>query len=138
MDAMYDCLKSRNTDTVYLCYRNSFDNLSRLAINSCLDGLQLEMVRIRHDDTPSLWYMADLDDDLFTKVLDPIEGEVDTLVLYQTMYEWMIDHCDFMVTFLMDDGDIAAAIKRTAEAKGLPVINLADELMDEIITYKPS
>ena len=58
----------------------------------------------------------------------PFKEDVKSTEFFSTLYGWMIDNSDYMLTFIADDSDISYYIKNQAVKNKVKVYNLLNKV----------
>jgi hypothetical protein len=134
INLIYDFITQNGIHTIYTLSRNLFDDIVEDAINDVKDGINAKLVRITYEHSPSVTLMIRLNDsDWYGDAISPIEGEVDPMITYQTLYGWMIEHSEYMLTYYIDDSDITINVLKNAKKQNIRIYNLAEHISPEII-----
>ena len=111
-----------------------FDDIIEDTVNEIKDDHNAELVKVIYDKSPSASLSVRLSAFRWNgKTVCPINEETDPMITYRTLYKWMIDNSDYMLTYCTDDGDITEKVLKTAQKEGLKIYNLAEH-----ITYSNS
>ena len=134
---IYNFLKKNDIHTVYTLNRNIFDDIVEDAINTVRDGVGANVVKVAISKSPSV-VLEDklLWNDYYKDVICPYDEELDPLKTYKTLYGWMIDNSEYMITHYIDDSDICLDIANAAEKSGVKVFNIADKIsVNKLISF---
>lgn len=122
-------LKTNNIECVYSCLRNDFDYLVKEVCDTlCNSHIKYIEIIGKTNSYNHFVYLADPMADCRC----PVKEEIHHNKYYATLYNWMMENCDYMLTFLEDDGDIAFYIKDFAKKKHVKVCNLASAVHKKV------
>lgn len=134
-EIVFDFLKKHDFDNIYFAGRNSFDEIIEEIYNSSKFNYKANFLQVVDDDINVFPYFVDVKGNNQDNAVIPFKGEkIEAMKLYSTLYEWMAENSNYMLTFLIDDSDITINIKNMAEKKGVRIFNIAN-YVDKSILY---
>lgn len=122
---LLDLIENKNVNTFYVGNQGNFDHMVRNTLKS------LKLIYPYVNYSVVLAYMPYKENELYHEdYSDTIypDGLENTLPRYSIIKrnKWMIDICDYAITYITHPWGGAAQFKELAEKKGKIVINLAD------------
>lgn len=119
-----DYIKENHIDTIYLCKRNDFDY--SIFVATIMEYLQVHFITLVDGHKTEYEYRTRLTEGVHFEELSPFEEEIDNQLLFQTLYRYAMEHCEYMITCVQYDDDLSALMMKQAMEQGVSVLNLAD------------
>ena len=120
-DLFYKFLKKHNIDTVYSAMRTDFDHILRENFDSFSQSISSKFLHVYCTNCSYQTYVVEHDQMNETETLT-LYDKVENTEIYTTVYNWMMERCKYMITFIVDDSDIAVYFAKEAKKRGIKVI----------------
>ena len=133
-------ISDNNIDRIFMCKRTDFDLsiFMGLVANHLLDFNNIEIIELVDGYKMDFEYRMMYADAVKFKRLCPFDKELDNKVLYKSLYDYAIEHSDFMITYARYDNDISLQVMERAKEKGLKIYNIADDVESGILNDEPN
>ena len=134
INMIFDFITKNDIHTIYTLNRNMFDDIIEDTVNMVRDAINADLIKVAIYSSPIVALESKLHwNDYYKKAICPFEDELDPMVTYKTLYGWMIDNSEYMITYCIDDSDITINVINEAKEKGIKIFNVVDKLPNKII-----